>query len=72
MTPFRTILFAADFSGNSREAFRLACSLAVEDKTRIIVLHVAEPTPVTEEPVSMGQPAILSPTPLGKESATKP
>jgi nucleotide-binding universal stress UspA family protein len=38
----------------------MACSLAVEGKTRLIVLHVAEPTLVTEEPVSMGQPAIRS------------
>jgi nucleotide-binding universal stress UspA family protein len=58
MQPFRTILLAADFSEISREAFRLAGSLAVENKTRIIVLHVAEPTLVTEEPVSTGQPAI--------------
>jgi len=29
MQPFRTILFAADFSENSRDAFRMACSLAV-------------------------------------------
>jgi nucleotide-binding universal stress UspA family protein len=58
MRPFRTILFAADFSENSREAFRLAGSLAIENKTRILVLHVAGPTLASEEPVSMGQPAI--------------
>jgi len=43
MQPFRTILFAADFSENSKEAFRAACSLAVEDKTKLFVLHVVEP-----------------------------
>jgi nucleotide-binding universal stress UspA family protein len=43
MHPFRTVLFAADFSENSRAAFRMACSLAVENKTRLIVLHVVEP-----------------------------
>lgn len=58
MPPFRTILFAADFEDNSKEAFRMACSLAVEDKTRLFVLHVAEPTLVSEEPVSMGQPSM--------------
>jgi nucleotide-binding universal stress UspA family protein len=42
MKPFRTILFAADFSENSLEAFRAACSLAVENQTRLVVLHVAE------------------------------
>ncbi len=39
---FETILFAADFSDNSKEAFRAACSLAVENQTRLVVLHVAE------------------------------
>ncbi len=43
MQPFRAILFAADFSENSREAFRTACALAVDNKTRVVVLHVAEP-----------------------------
>src|SRR6185437_198579 len=46
------------FSENSREAFRIACSLAVENKTRLIVLHVAEPILVAAEPVAMGQPSI--------------
>ncbi len=40
MQPFQTILFAADFSQNSKEAFRVACSLAAADKTRMIILHV--------------------------------
>ena len=31
MTPFRTILVAADFSEASRQAFHVACSLARED-----------------------------------------
>jgi nucleotide-binding universal stress UspA family protein len=58
MQLLRTILFAADFSENSREAFRLACSLAVEDQTRLIVLHVAEPILVAEEPIDLGQPTV--------------
>ena len=58
MQPFRTILFAADFSENSKEAFRAACSLAVENKTRLIVLHVVEPNWVPEEPVHLGQPTV--------------
>ncbi len=58
MQPFRNILFAADFSENSREAFRAACSVAIENKTRIFVLHVDEPNWVPEEPVYFGQQAI--------------
>ena len=58
MQPFRTILFAADFSENSKEAFRLACSLAIDNKTRLVVLHVAEPNFVPELPVPYGQPAV--------------
>jgi nucleotide-binding universal stress UspA family protein len=53
MRPFRTILFAADFSDNSREAFGVACSLAVENKTRLIVLHVVEPAWVADQPVDL-------------------
>lgn len=49
MPLFRTVLIAADFSDSSREAFRLACSLAGADKTRLIVLHVVEPPIVSGE-----------------------
>jgi nucleotide-binding universal stress UspA family protein len=58
MKPFRTILFAADFSENSKEAFGAACSLAVEDKTLLVVLHVAEADLVADEPVYFGQQSI--------------
>jgi nucleotide-binding universal stress UspA family protein len=58
MNAFRTILFAADFSENSREAFSVACSLAREDKTRLFVLAVAEPDLVAEEPVYLGQSSV--------------
>jgi nucleotide-binding universal stress UspA family protein len=58
MKPFRTILFAADFSKDSDEAFRVACSLAAEHKTRVVVLHVVEPTLVSEDPVYFGQQSI--------------
>ncbi len=54
MQSFRTILFAADFSQNSHDAFRLACSLAADSNTRIVVLHVDAPTLVGEEPVHFG------------------
>jgi len=56
MQPFRTILFAADFSENSRDAFRMACSLAVGNRTRLIVLHVVEPAWVakTADDVGLG------------------
>ncbi len=55
MKPFQTILFAADFSPNSQEAFHAACALVIDNKTRLIVLHVAEPNLVPEEPVYFGQ-----------------
>ena len=55
---FQTILFAADFSDNSKEAFRAACSLAVENKSRLFVIHVAEPKYVAEEPVCYGQQTV--------------
>ncbi|MGP0064278.1 MAG: universal stress protein [Isosphaeraceae bacterium] len=38
----RTILFAADFSEDSIEAFRVACSLASRDETLMIVYHVID------------------------------
>ena len=55
MQPFRTTLFAADFSENSQQAFRMACSLAVEDKTRLIVLHVVESDWVAKRPEYLGE-----------------
>jgi nucleotide-binding universal stress UspA family protein len=55
MLPFRTILFAADFSENSKEAFRAACILAVENNSKLVVFHVAEPNFVAEEPAYYGQ-----------------
>ncbi len=58
MQPFRTILFAADFSANSKEAFDVTCSLAVENKTRVIVLHVVEPNFVPDEPAYLHDPNV--------------
>jgi nucleotide-binding universal stress UspA family protein len=58
MKPFQTILFGADFSDGSREAFRAACSLAVAGQTRLHVLHVIEPHWVPEEPVPYGQAVV--------------
>ena len=55
MQPFRTILFAADLSENSKQAFRVACSLAVENNTRLVVLHVAEPNWAPQEPGYSGE-----------------
>jgi nucleotide-binding universal stress UspA family protein len=52
------ILFAADFSENSKEAFRLACALAVEKETRLVVVHVVEPNWIPDEPVYFGQASI--------------
>jgi nucleotide-binding universal stress UspA family protein len=58
MTLFQKILVAADFSESSLQAFRVACSLARADETRMIVLHVVEPHYVAEEPVYFGQPTV--------------
>lgn len=58
MTTFQTILFAADFSESSQEAFRTACVLAVEGQTRLHVLHVVEPNWVPEDPTFLGQAGV--------------
>jgi nucleotide-binding universal stress UspA family protein len=55
MPLFRCILFAADFSEGSREAFRVACALADQAKTRIIVLHVTERGQLVESAVAVGE-----------------
>jgi nucleotide-binding universal stress UspA family protein len=43
MIPFKTILFATDFSPTSQKAFEVAAALAQDYKARIIVIHVLEP-----------------------------
>lgn len=46
MLNIRTILVAADFSGCSEDAFRIARALARDYRARLIVLHVATPPPL--------------------------
>ena len=58
MQPPRTILFAADFSEDSIEAFRLACLLAAEDKTLVIVFHVIDTDQDAEARTSPSIPAL--------------
>ena len=58
MPVFRTILFAADFSESSREAFRVVSSLARGGEARVHVLHVLEAVHVAEEPVYFGQQSV--------------
>jgi nucleotide-binding universal stress UspA family protein len=58
MIAFRTILVAADFSESSRDAFRVAGSLARQDKTRVFVVHVMEPKYAPESPVYVGQQTV--------------
>jgi nucleotide-binding universal stress UspA family protein len=43
MLPFKTILFATDFSPPSNAAFEVASALARDYKARLIALHVIEP-----------------------------
>lgn len=52
---FPRILFAADFSESSREAFRVASALANDESTRLIVLHVIEMVHVAEQPMIYGE-----------------
>jgi nucleotide-binding universal stress UspA family protein len=42
MTPIQTILHPTDFSDHSRYAFQLACALARDHASKLIVLHVVE------------------------------
>ena len=44
MLPFKTILFATDFSPPSQVAFEVAAALARDYRARMIVIHVVEPT----------------------------
>jgi nucleotide-binding universal stress UspA family protein len=55
MPGFKKILFAADFSERSREAFRIACALASEAESHLVVLHVLEATPIVEQPVGFDE-----------------
>ncbi len=57
MIPFKTMLVAADYSEASIEAFHVACSLAREGHTRVIVLNVLDPTFVPEAPIYAGEPS---------------
>jgi nucleotide-binding universal stress UspA family protein len=56
---FRTILFAANLSERSQDAFRVACALASEEASRLIVLYVVEGVSVVEQAVGFGEPGIL-------------
>ncbi|MDR3639035.1 MAG: universal stress protein [Isosphaeraceae bacterium] len=52
---FRTVLFAADLSEPARDAFAVACALAREGASRLIVLYVEEPIPSLEQVVGYGE-----------------
>jgi nucleotide-binding universal stress UspA family protein len=43
MFPFKTVLFATDFSPASNVAFNVAAALARDYRARLIALHVVEP-----------------------------
>jgi nucleotide-binding universal stress UspA family protein len=61
MSPFRCTLVAADFSERSKEAFRVACSLANETKARVFALHVVEPVPGASYPFAFGDAGAFPP-----------
>src|SRR5258708_4493845 len=46
MLPFKTILFATDFSPASKVAFGIASALARDYRAHIIAMHVVEPVRV--------------------------
>lgn len=46
MLPFKTILFATDFSSASKVAFEVASALARDYRARIVAIHVVEPVAV--------------------------
>jgi nucleotide-binding universal stress UspA family protein len=48
MSPIQMILHPTDFSEQSKHAFHLACSLARDQSTRLLLLHVM-PVPLVEE-----------------------
>jgi nucleotide-binding universal stress UspA family protein len=58
MSLFRTILVAVDFSEGTKQSFHLACSLARQGQSRLIVLFVAEPMYAAPEPVYFGQQTV--------------
>jgi nucleotide-binding universal stress UspA family protein len=58
MSLFQSIIVAADFSDASQEAFRVACSLACEGETHVIVLNVMEPKYEVETPVYFGDQTV--------------
>ena len=55
MPLFRCILIAADFSERSRKAFHVACSLAVESKSRVLILCVVEKAQAADQPAASGE-----------------
>src|SRR4051794_8428800 len=60
---FRTILFATDLSQSSRLAFKVGCSLARAEATRMILFHVEQPARAIGEPIDLGTlgiPIIIS------------
>ena len=71
MQPFRTILFAADYSENSKQAFHAACSLADGSQTRLVVLHVSEPGPVSDQPVDRIHRGVQFHSPQAQEEEQK-
>ncbi|MBM4067950.1 MAG: universal stress protein [Planctomycetes bacterium] len=57
MTPIRTILHPTDFSQHSEHAFQLACSLARDHGSRLIVLHTQERPVMAYAGIAMAPPA---------------
>lgn len=65
MLPIRTILHPTDFSVHSEWAFRLACSLARDHGSRLVVLHVIPPDVHGERIVVYGERGSASIRPRG-------
>jgi universal stress protein A len=63
MPCFRNILVAVDLSDHSQEVFRIACALAREGESQLVVVHVIDDVHVLEEAVILEQLGL--PVPIG-------
>lgn len=68
MSSIQIILHPTDFSACSEHAFRLACSLARDQKARLIVLHVLERPVIAYGGVAMAPPP---PPPISEREAAR-
>lgn len=71
MPLYRSILVAADFSDRSKDAFRMASSLASETKTRMFVLHVGALQTTIVPPLAFEEVGMVVPIPAEQPAYQK-